>query len=115
MLKSPVPQVRAGGVENALNDQRVHKSIAGACGLTGFAVAILGGLAADNPAGVILTRALVAMVACYAVGVFIGMMAARAVHDATDAHVVKNPAPRIEEVRQAAQPTQQAPPHAEAA
>lgn len=116
-------RVRAGGTENgALNNQRVNKSVSGACGLTGFAVAILGGLAADNPTSVILTRALVAMAACYTVGVFIGFLASRAVHDVTVMHIDKNPAPDLEEVRQAtrsgpapATGDEQAPPRAEAA
>jgi len=108
-----------------LNDQRVHKSVSGACGLTGFAVAILGGLAADNPTSVILTRALIAMAACYVVGAFIGLLASRAVRDATASHIAANPAPGVEEVRQVAQagrePGRQATgetppvPHAEAA
>ena len=85
-----------------MTDQRVHKSVSGACGLTGFAVAIFAGLAADNPAGVILSRALIAMVACYAVGIFLGMLALRAVRDATALHATRNPAPDVEEVRQAA-------------
>ena len=85
-----------------MNDQRVHKSVSGACGLTGFAVAILGGLAADNPTSVILTRALIAMAACYGVGMFIGYFASRAVRDAINTHSRSNPAPAIEEVRGAA-------------
>ena len=98
-----MPRVRAGGTENgALNNQRVHKSVSAACGLTGFAVAILGGLAADNPTSVILTRALIAMTACYAMGVFIGFLASRAVLDATAMHIIKNPAPDLEEVRRVA-------------
>lgn len=84
-----------------MNPNRVHKSVSGACGLTGFAVAILAGLAADNPASVILTRALIAMTACYAVGAFIAALASRAVRDATLAHARRNPAPDLEEVRQA--------------
>jgi hypothetical protein len=106
----------------ALNDQRVQKSVSGACGLAGFAVAILSGLAADNPASVILTRALVAMVVCYAVGVFVGMLASRAVRQATIAHAEVKPAPAIEEVRRGAQlaatpsaSNSQPPPRAEAA
>ena len=85
-----------------MNDQRVHKSVSGACGLTGFAIAILAGLAADNPASVILTRALIAMVACYAVGVFIGLIASRAVREATAIHIAGNPAPALDDVRRAA-------------
>ena len=105
----------------ALNDQRVYKSVSGACGLTGFAVAILAGLAADNPAGVILTRALIAMFSCYFVGIFISALATRAVRDATNSHIRANPAPAIEEVRSAAganldiDPIDQPEPMAEAA
>jgi len=105
-----------------LNDRRVHKSVSGACGLTGFAVAVLAGLAADNDTSVILTRALVAMMACYIVGVFLGSVAARAVNDAASLHATRFPAPDIEEVRQTARDAfesslekQQAPPLKEAA
>lgn len=105
-----------------MNDLRVHKSVSGACGLTGFAIAILAGLAADNPANVILTRALIAMAACYAVGVFIGMLASRAVREAAASHIADNPAPEIDDVRRTAQSNsapangaKQATPRAEAA
>ncbi|MCB9848453.1 MAG: hypothetical protein H6814_08575 [Phycisphaeraceae bacterium] len=91
-----------------MNDQRVLKSVSGACGLSGFAVAILAGLAADNPASVILTRALIAMFVCYAVGMFIGIVAARAVREAVVTHAQRNPAPEIEEVRRTSGATRNA-------
>lgn len=105
-----------------MNDQRVHKSVSGSCGLTGFAIAIIAGLAADNPSSVILTRALTAMAVCYVIGIFIGYIAARAVDDATALHTIRNPAPDVEEVRETARAAfesslepQQAPARAEAA
>lgn len=110
------------GRRTALNDQRVHKSVSGACGLTGFAVAIIAGLAADNPSSVILTRALTAMAVCYVIGMILGYIASRAVADATAMHTLQNPAPDIDEVRKSAQlayesglEPQQAPARAEAA
>jgi len=89
--------------EKELHDQRLLKSIPGACALTGFAVAVLGGLSVDNPTGVILTRSLVAMASCYAVGLLIALFAARAVRETVTAHAQRHPAPDVETVRRAAQ------------
>lgn len=46
--------------------------IAACCALAGFAIAIIVGLAAENPADVVLVRALVALVACKLLGWIIG-------------------------------------------
>lgn len=48
--------------------------IAGAFGMTAFAVAIISGLAVNNPASDILYRALISMVTCYAIGLIIGIV-----------------------------------------
>jgi hypothetical protein len=50
------------------------KAIAGCLALAAFAVAVLAGLAGGNTANSILLRALVAMVACYPVGLLIGLV-----------------------------------------
>lgn len=48
-------------------------------GLAGFVVSLLAGAAAENPLDVILTRALVSMVACTLIGAVVGAMGERAV------------------------------------
>lgn len=48
-------------------------------GLAGFAIAVIAGLAADNDANTILLRAIVAMVACTAVGQALGWTGERAI------------------------------------
>ncbi|MCG3121642.1 MAG: hypothetical protein GIKADHBN_00010 [Phycisphaerales bacterium] len=51
---------------------RTSTTIAAVFGLTAFAVSVVAGLASGVPATVVLMRAIVAMVACYAVGRFAG-------------------------------------------
>lgn len=62
------------------------KVIAASLGLSAFAVAVIAGLAADNPAGTILARALVSMAVCHAVGWGIGAAAERAAQEAVRAY-----------------------------
>ncbi len=50
------------------------KAIAGCFALAAFSVAVIAGLASDNTAASILTRALFAMVACYPVGLLVGFV-----------------------------------------
>ncbi len=49
--------------------------------LTAFAVAILAGLFAGNAADLILQRAILALLLCYPVGLFFGMVCRRIVED----------------------------------
>lgn len=49
------------------------KTIAACAALAGFAIAVLAGLAVNNPADVILTRGVTALFVCYAVGGVIGL------------------------------------------
>lgn len=46
--------------------------ISGMLALAGFSVAIVAGLWAGNPSGIVLTRALLAMLACNVIGAIIG-------------------------------------------
>jgi len=62
------------------------KVIAASLGLSAFAVAVIAGLAADNPAGTILARALVCMAVCHALGWGIGAAAERAAQEAVRAY-----------------------------
>lgn len=53
------------------------KIFASCAGLSGLAIAIVSGLAAENPADVILFRALIAAVVCNFVGWVIGILCER--------------------------------------
>ncbi len=55
--------------------------IAAVFGLSGFAVATLAGLSANNSAGTVILHALLAMIACQVVGVCCGAMLQRVVDD----------------------------------
>ncbi len=62
-------------------------------GLSGFAIAAVTGLLSQNPADVILLRAIVCMVGCQFVGFFIGMIGERAINERIEAHRLDNPEP----------------------
>lgn len=55
--------------------------IAACCGLAGFAIAIVGGLAADNPAEEVLVRGLISLFLCNVLGWIIGAVAERTVRE----------------------------------
>lgn len=57
------------------------KVIASSMGLAAFVIATVAGLAADNPAENILTRAIVSMFACHVLGFVVGLLAEKAVTD----------------------------------
>lgn len=61
--------------------QRTSNIIGGLLGLTGFATAVVAGLAAGNPAGQVLIRALVSMLLCSLIGAILGGVAQHAVAD----------------------------------
>lgn len=61
-------------------------AIAGCFALSAFAVAVVAGLAAQNPASSILVRALIAMIVCYPVGLIIGLICQRLMFDHIEAH-----------------------------
>lgn len=60
--------------------------IAASLGLAAFSVALIAGLAADNPAETILMRAMVSMVVCHVLGWCVGLTAERAVTEAVSAY-----------------------------
>jgi hypothetical protein len=60
--------------------------IAASLGLSAFAIAIVAGLAADNPAETIVVRALASMVACHVAGWCVGSIAERAVLEAVSSY-----------------------------
>jgi len=51
------------------------KIVASCVGLTGFAVALIAGVGADNPLDVTITRALLSLVVCMMVGAIVGAAA----------------------------------------
>ena len=65
--------------------------IAGCFALAAFAVAILAGLASENPASSVLGRAVMAMVVCYPVGMVIGMVCDRIILAQVEAQQHANP------------------------
>ncbi|MBL8761527.1 MAG: hypothetical protein JNL50_09515 [Phycisphaerae bacterium] len=67
------------------------RTIAACLGLTAFAVAVAAGLLTGNPAGVVLGRALLALVVGQMLGVVIGQVGTRVVEDQLRAYVSSNP------------------------
>ncbi|MHC4949233.1 MAG: hypothetical protein ACYTG1_13425 [Planctomycetota bacterium] len=55
--------------------------VGGCLALAAFAVAILSGLASGNEAASVLVRAVVAMIACYPVGMVLGLVAGRVIEE----------------------------------
>ena len=69
------------------------KVIAACAGLAGFAVAMFAGLAADNPADVILSRGVAALFICYLVGGAVGLVMDHAVREGVEDYKKENPSP----------------------
>lgn len=67
------------------------RTIAACLALTAFAVAIVAGILAQNPAGLVLGRALLAMVVGKVIGLMIGSVGTRVVEDQLRAYVSTNP------------------------
>lgn len=60
-------------------------------GLGAFTIAVIAGLAVDNPADRILSRALISMFLCNAVGLALGLIAEKAVIDAIATYIRAHP------------------------
>jgi putative Mn2+ efflux pump MntP len=69
------------------------KVIAASMALSAFAVAIVAGLAAGNPARSVLFNAVVSMIVCQILGLFIGAFAERAIADHMKAYKAAHPIP----------------------
>lgn len=70
----------------------VPTKVIGACaGLTAFAIALIAGLAAENPASDVLARALVAMIIVQMVGLVAGAIGERVMRDAIAGYREANP------------------------
>jgi hypothetical protein len=72
------------------------KSVAAAFSIAGFTVAIIAGLAADNPVTRVLQSAVIAMVLCYIAGLVIAAVAGRATAEHLAAYKAANPLPGAE-------------------
>lgn len=57
------------------------KVVAASCGLSGFVIGVIAGLAANNPTEVILGRAIIAMLVCNFVGWIVGGICERVFGD----------------------------------
>lgn len=68
-------------------------TIAGIFALAAFAVAVIAGLAGGVDPSRILVRAILALLACYPLGLILGGIALRVVKDEITAHEDSNPAP----------------------
>jgi hypothetical protein len=71
----------------------VSRIVAVTFALSGFAVAIIAGLAAGNPASRVLGTAIIAMLVCNLVGIAIGAVAQRIVADHIAAYHGHRPLP----------------------
>jgi len=69
------------------------KVIAGCFALSAFSVAILAGLASENTTAQILQRAVISMIACYPVGLIIGIICERVIMSHVKEHQRANPVP----------------------
>ena len=65
--------------------------IASVMGLGAFGIAIIAGLAVDNPADHILSRALISMFVCNIVGLAVGILAERTVTDSIGTYIKARP------------------------
>ncbi|MDX2130576.1 MAG: hypothetical protein SFY69_00815 [Planctomycetota bacterium] len=63
--------------------------------LAGFAVAVVAGLSADIPATTVLARALLAMFACYVVGMGVGSVLSRVAREHVAQYRASNPIPSV--------------------
>ena len=69
------------------------KVIAACFTLAAFAVAVVAGLASDNPATHVLVRAVVAMIVCYPIGFIVGIVCERIISAHIESHERANPTP----------------------
>jgi len=70
------------------------KTISAVMGLTAFALAVIAGWAAHNPLSTILTRAIIAMAVCYAVGQILGWAATKLAREYMADFRARNPVPQ---------------------
>lgn len=78
------------------------KTIATSLALTAFAIAAIAGLMAGNPAAHVLKVAIISMIVCHIVGVFVGMISEHAVSEYIAQARRANPIPDV--VKETAEP-----------
>lgn len=66
--------------------------------LAAFSVAIIAGLAADNPGTTVLTTAIICMIGCQLIGLVVGAVAQRAIDEHLSRYRAKNPIPKEEPI-----------------
>ena len=81
----------------------VTRVIAGCFALAAFATAIVVGSATDNPASLVVTRALIAMLVCYPLCLLIGLVCHHVVMEHVTAHEAAHPIPPASEGSTAAE------------
>ena len=78
--------------DGALLTNSTGRVIAGLFALSAFGVAMISGLASDNPASSVLARAIMAMFLSYPVGWIVGMICQYVIDDHLKIHKEANPA-----------------------
>ncbi len=63
------------------------------CGLAAFAIAVVAGLAAENPGEVILFRAIISMFLCQILGIGVGIVIEHVTRASIEAHKLARPDP----------------------
>lgn len=81
---------------------KATKTIATSLALTAFAIAVVAGLMASNPAAHVLKVAIFSMIVCHVVGVFVGMISEHAVSEYIVQAKRTNPVPNV--VKETAKP-----------
>ena len=70
--------------------------IGAVCGLSAFAIALIGGMAAGNLSSTTVLRALIAMLACRFIGQMLATIGLRTVNEYLDAYRMGRPEPDVE-------------------
>lgn len=86
-------QTFALAMESCVHPGVPTKVIAGSFGLSGFAIALFAGLAAGNPAEVVLLRGVVSMIVCNVLGWVVGAVAERTLEDGIKSYQLLRPVP----------------------
>lgn len=98
-----------------MNQPPIARVVACSTALGAFAVAIVVGMAVDNPTETILLRAIIALVVCYVGGSIVGAVAERTVAHAAAAHKAANPVPSTDHPHAVSAPVASRPPATQAA
>lgn len=75
--------------------QTQAKVIAATIALGGFVVALLSGMRAGNPAHLVLFNALIALLFCQFLGIAVGAIATRVIHEHVARHKAQHPIPDL--------------------